>query len=116
MLEEPEYTFAVLPAGASSSQYPESEDDGVYVPESIAECIFGVAKAYRLQFSAHMPENVSLRWEYNQSEIQWVIEEFNFLNELLNDEVLNSYIIQLIYLCKKVLRSQNRLALIVEGP
>ncbi|SDU31776.1 hypothetical protein [Halopseudomonas salegens] len=113
---DPEFMVAVIEAGSASGVYPDSEVNLVYVPERVMERILGVAKAYQLKFPEHASRDPSVRWVYRSTQVEWVIDELEFLHSLLNDQLLNGYISKMLVLASTVLSRPHKLELAFEGP
>lgn len=113
---EPEYSIMVLDVSSKVDQYPENEDQIVYVSEPVFLRILGVANSYNLKFPSHATEDLNTRWVYSYVEVQWLVAELEFVANLLNDNHVKNAISKLIGLCSIVLSKPNKLELAVEGP
>jgi len=113
---EPEFSIMVLAVSSKSDQYPENDDQIIYVPDHIFLRILGVANSYNLKFPSHASEDINTRWAYSFVEVQWLVDELEFLANLLNDNQVQNAISKIIDLCSMVLAKPNKLELAFEGP
>ena len=95
---------------------PEYAAQIVNVPETVFLRILGVANSYNLKFPSHATEDLNTRWVYSFVEVQWLVDELEFVANLLNDNHVKSAISKLTGLCSMVLSNPNKLELAVEGP
>jgi hypothetical protein len=113
---EPDFSIMVLTVSSKIDQYPENEGHIIYVPEQVFLRILGVANTYNLKFPSHASQDLNTRWVYSYVEVQWLVDELEFLTKLLNDNHVINAISKLLSLCSMVLAKPNKLELAVEGP
>lgn len=116
LLSEENYHIFIVPDGSPDHFYPEAAEDIIKVPETIMDKIIGVGRAYQLQFTAHVSDDLSARWRLNAQSIEWAADEIQFLIELLNDDHVNDVLHRILILMNRVMLNPRKLELAFEGP
>jgi hypothetical protein len=114
LVGDPEFIVMLTKLGAPADYYTDA--DCVYVPERIMWRLIGIGKAYNLKFVAHVSPNSVDRWVYPGQMLSWVIDEFSFILNLVNDPVLQIYVQKIIGLFIIANSNKNQLQVVFEGP
>lgn len=116
-VEDSEWYFVgTVPSNANSNWFPpENSPDQAWVPERVMEIIIGTASAYGAKFPARLG-----RWHerstFNSKQVPWVIDELQFVGYVLNDELVQSYVTEILKAANKAMSPSGSYVLAFEGP
>ena len=114
---DPEYMSAAFPTGKTNDWYP-GEDNGLieHCSERIFFTLVRVAEAYQLHFPTQLSENLYDRSVMRNAQVESLLDQLEFIYELVNDNELKKCIKTISKLGGKVCQSNGKLELVFEGP